>query len=446
MGRYISRRFAWARSWVLGAALVCVGTGCTGQKGEPSLASQKPDIPRVPVPPADGPKLGAIAEVTPILERPAKDAARVGYLHAGEQVARAKEPYSTDDCSGGWYPVRPRGFVCAGTTATTDLKHPTLVAMALGPKLDQPLPYTYARARQETTIWERDPAKDNAVREVGKLRGKSVLAVVGSWSALDPEGKQQRLGLMTNGHFVAASDLSALESTSFKGVELSEKTTLPLGFVVKRGIRAWRVEKGEAEKLGSLDYHAVLPLTGRYREVNGLRYWALADGRFARHRDLTVLRERNVFPDIAKDDQKWIDVSVVTGTLVLYEGRRPVYATLVSVGRDRLGDPQTSASTALGTFRVKAKHVTFAQYDPKKVADYLDAYDLPWAIELESGPLLHGAPWHDRFGIEHGLGSVQLAPADAARVFDWIDPPLPDNWHGVSVSSSEKTTLVAIRK
>src|SRR5260221_524097 len=83
------------------------------------------EIRRVPVPPADGPKLGAIAEVTPILERPAKDAARIGYLHAGEQVARAKEPYASDDCPGGWYPVRPRGFVCAGTTATTDLKHPT---------------------------------------------------------------------------------------------------------------------------------------------------------------------------------------------------------------------------------------------------------------------------------------------------------------------------------
>ncbi|HMJ12390.1 MAG TPA: L,D-transpeptidase [Polyangiaceae bacterium] len=413
---------------------------------DPALASRRSQVPNVPVPPADGPKLGAIAERTPVFERPAKDAKWLGYLHAGAQVARATEPYSTEECDGGWYPVRPRGFVCASAGATTDMKHPTLVAMALPPKLDQPLPYAYARCRKETSIFERDPGKDNAVREVGKFRSKSVMAVVGSWSALDPSGNSQRLGLMTDGHFVTAGDLAAAEPSSFQGVELDDKTTLPVAFVVKRGIRAYRVEKGESEKLAKLDYHATLPLSGRYREIDGLRYWALQDDRFVRHRDVTVLRERNVYPDFVKEDQKWIDVSVVTGSLVLYEGKRAVYATLVSVGRDRLGDPQHTASTPLGTFKVHAKHVTLSQADSKKVADFIDVRDLPWAIELESGPILHAAPWHDRFGIEHGLGSIQLSPADALRVWRFVTPELPENWHGVQAESEKESTLVLVRK
>lgn len=422
--------------------------GCGRANDASAPALNKPgdtEVPKIDVPP-DGPKLGALADVTPVLERPAAGAKSIGYLHAGAKVARAQEPYSKDGCGGGWFPVRPRGFVCAGETATTDLAHPTLTAMALQPKLDQALPYTYARTTKETAIFERDPGRENAVREVGKLRAKSALAVVGSWQALDPEGKQQRLGMLTNGRFVGAADLEAGEQTDFKGVELNDKAELPMAFVVKRGVRYWRVDKAEAEKADKLDYHATVPLTGRYREIDGLRYWAMADGRYVRHKDATIIRRRNVFPEFATGDQKWIDVSVVTGTLVLYEGRQPVYATLVSVGRDRLGDPKTTASTALGVFEVVSKHVTAPGLDPKRVADYIDVHDVPWALELSSGQYVHGATWHDRFGIEHGLGNVQLAPADAVRAWHWAEPALPEGWHGSTLPAGARKTVVYVRK
>ncbi|MCA9592529.1 MAG: L,D-transpeptidase, partial [Myxococcales bacterium] len=431
----MARRARTKRIWALAPLAALLMLGCTG-KGEDAPALNKPsdegEIPSVPVPPANGPKLGAIGEIVPVLERPAQTGRQLGYLHAGALVARAEEPYSKDGCEGGWYPIRPKGFVCAGETATTDLKHPTLVAMSLQPKLDQTLPYTYARARKDTPLYERDPDKDNAVREVGKLRDRSVLAVVGSWSALDPDGKMQRLGLTTSGRFVRAADLEPIKGSDFKGVEIDGKADLPLGFVVKRGIRFWDVEKGDADKLGKVDYHAVLQLTGRFRTVGPMKYWATADNKYVRHRDVTVVRKRNVWPDFATGDQKWIDVSIVTGTMVLYEGRKPLFVTLVSVGRDRLGDPQSSASTAQGVFDVVGKHITAPKVDPKNIADYFDVYDPPWAIELSSGQLLHAALWHNRFGIEHGLGNVQMSPADALRVWSWVDPAVPEGWHGVT--------------
>lgn len=429
---------------LLGAAFGCARG--PGKDNAPAL--NKPaaaETPKIEVP-ADGPKLGALADVTPVLERPAAGAKQIGYLHAGARVPRAPEPYSKDGCAGGWFAIRPRGFVCSGVVATTDLNHPTLVAMALAPKLDQPLPYTYARTRQETRIFDRDPAHDTSVREAGKMRAKSALAIVGSWSARDPEGTLRRLGMMTNGRFVDAGDLEAAELPDFKGVELNDKLQLPLAFAVKRGVNLWAIEKAEAEKGGKLEYHATVPLTGRYREIDSLRYWATADGKYVRHRDVTIIRKRNVWPDFAKDDQKWIDVSVVTGTLVLYEGRRAMYATLVSVGRDRLGDPATTASTALGVFDIVAKHITAASRDPKSIADYIDVYDVPWALEMSNGQLVHGAFWHDRFGIEHGLGSIQLAPADAVRVWQWAEPQLADGWHGMTLAPDGRKTIVDVRK
>src|SRR3982750_4443469 len=99
-------------SWCAPLAL-CLAA-CGSHHADPGLSKAADDdqsVPQVPEPPEAGPKLGAVANVTPVLERPATGARALGYLHAGARVARAAEPYSRRGCGGGWYPVRPRGFV-----------------------------------------------------------------------------------------------------------------------------------------------------------------------------------------------------------------------------------------------------------------------------------------------------------------------------------------------
>ncbi|HXS18794.1 MAG TPA: hypothetical protein VN764_16460, partial [Polyangiaceae bacterium] len=290
--------------------------------------------PKVEPIPKDNPKLGSIADVTPIYEKPTRGATRLGYLHAGSLVPRAKEPYPGDGCDAAWYPIRPKGFVCIGAAASLDAKHPTLTAMALEPALNQQLPYAYAVTTQETAVFEQTKGeKSHAVKKVGKLRKGAGLAVVGSWHAKDEEGNEHRLGLMTNGQFVRAADLKAATPSGFEGVVLDKENELPLGFVVKRGVNYFKLEKGRAEKGSAIEYHDRINLTGRFRTIDDLRYWATKDDRWVRHRDVTVIRPLHEFPEFATGHKKWIDVSVVTGTLVAYEGTTPVFATLVSVGR-----------------------------------------------------------------------------------------------------------------
>ncbi|MEB2312626.1 MAG: L,D-transpeptidase [Sorangiineae bacterium] len=442
------QRYAFRRAG--GALLACavLSSGCDGAKNDPALAKTgEAAIPKVPVPPADGPPLGSIANLTPVRERPAKDARQLGYLHAGAKVARADKPYDDEGCEGGWYPIRPRGFVCVGDAATIDMAHPTLAVMSLAPKLGETLPYTYARTKKETPLYERSAQTDDSVREVGKLPVRSALAIVGSWTAKDPKGIEQRLGLTTDGHFVTASDLVAAEPSPFQGVELGEKLPLPVAFVVKRGVRAWDVSKDEADKLDELAYHQLVPLTGRFRSVGPVKYWAVEGGHYVRHRDVTVIRQRNSYPDFVTPEQKWIDVSVITGTLVLYEGKRAVFGTLVSVGRDRLGDPKTTASTAQGDFEIVGKHITALGLDPLLLGDPYQVRDAPWALELSSGQLMLGAYWHDRFGIETGPGAIELSPSDAARVWQWVGLTVPDGWHGVSgAPSADQKVMVRVRK
>ena len=438
------------RNWYLAgsAGLLALSLACTSShdNDHPSASKQSGAAPPVAGPiPKDNPKLGSIADKTPVLEKPERDARRLGYLHAGGRVARAKEPYPGDGCDEGWYPVRPKGFVCIGASASLDMKHPTLSAMALAPDLNKPLPYTYARTTKETPIFEQDKQHDDRVRRVGKLRANSVLAVVGSWHAKDEEGAEQRLGLLPNGLFVSARDLGAENGSDFEGVVIDKQHELPVAFVVKRGVNYFKLEQNRPQKGGALEYHERISLTGRFRTIDKLRYWATSDDRWVRHKDVTVVRRLHEYPEFATAQQKWMDVSIITGTLVLYEGKTPVFATLVSVGRDRLGDPKSTASTERGTFEVVEKQITDRSADPKSATPRHEVYDMPWSLTLSSGVKLHAALWHNRFGIEHTEGALHVSPRDGARIFSWATPELPEGWYGVSAGSDHKT-LVRIRK
>jgi hypothetical protein len=318
--------------------------------------------------------------------------------------------------------------------------------MSIQPQLEAPLPYTYARVAKSTHLYAVDPSRDRGVKQGAKLSKASGMAVVGSWEAEDEEGLDQRLAMLTNGRFTPAADLEKAEMSGFSGVALDDAVALPIAYVVKRGVRAWAVKGRTADKRAKLDYHHRLDLTGKFRTIDRQRFWEAEDGTWVRHKDVTVIRRRSKLPEFAQGEQRWMDVSIVTGTMVLYEGKKPVFATLVSVGRDRLGDPETTQSTAQGEFRVVAKHVTSETVDPKTLADGADIYDAPWVLELESKQLLHGAYWHDRFGIEHGPGNIQVSPTDALRIWGWTEPQVPGGWHGVRVGKGEPTTIVNVRK
>ena len=80
-------------------------------------------------------------------------------------------------------------------------------------------------------------------------------------------------------------------------------------------------------------------------------------------------------------------------------------------------------------------------------AESFELFDAPWGLTISSGMQLYGAYWHDRFGVDHGAGAIELSPADAERVYQWVTPQIPEGWHGLStpLADSDKTRIV-IRK
>jgi hypothetical protein len=441
-------RRLWALSAVSALALALAATLGCGKA--PQLSKSAPhedefDHPDLGPISAEGPFLGALADRVPVFRAASKKSEELGYLHAGAQVSRSKKSFETRDCPGGYYQIAPTGYVCADGEATVALDHPTLKAMALRPQLEGKLPYVYARTTKVTTLYSKvrtSKAADKGVELTGRLSRNTAMAIVGSWTAPDESREPQALGLKLNGQFVRTEDLAPAEGTSFHGVELGGPSSLPFGFVVRRGIYSFRIDSGTPVKELDLPYHTHLPLTGKFRNVRGSEMWALPDDLWVRHQDVTTIQRRHTLPDFATGDQRWIDISIVMGTLVLYEGDKPIYATLASVGRDRLGDPKTTASTARGTFRVMAKHVTRRDLSSPDEA----LHDAPWALELESGQWLTANPIHDRFGIEHTDGNIEVSPSDGARIFRFATPELPEGWHGVRLCESGTSTLVHVRK
>ena len=216
------------------------------------------------------------------------------------------------------------------------------------------------------------------------------------------------------------------------------------------------MDGGDAEKADLLEYHARLPLSGRFRSLGDVKYWAVAGSGgtgelWVRHRDVTVIQKRTAFPDFVKDDTRWLDISVVTGTLVAYQGKQATFATLLSVARELPASETMPAADGprpipLGTFSVRQKHLTFTGKQALGFGEPYELLDVPWTLELSSGQLLHGAYWHDRFGIEHGSGNLALSPADAARVFQLALPELPSGWHAIATRANDAVTPVVIRK
>ncbi len=420
--------------------------GCTEEKS-PALSHSAPltdtlefETPELLIPKDKELLLGAITDTAPIYVAAHKKAPVLGHLHAGETVRRSEEAHENDQCITGWYRVAPRGYMCTEKNATTNLEHPTLQAMSLTAKRDTPLPFTYAQTSKITALYKRDG--DRGVALQGRLPRSTHMAIVGSWTAPDETREPQRLGLLTDGSFVRADDLRAASPSEFSGVKLSEEQALPIAYVVRRGVRAWKLSGSEANKSDELQYHERLNLTGRYRTVKGQRFWAVKDGRWVRHRDVTAIRRRHELPEFATGEQKWLDISVITGTMVAYEGKTPVFATLVSVGRDRVGDPETTASTKRGTFRLVSKALTRREVESRDAP----LRDAPWALELESGQFILGAPHHDRFGIEHTGGDIEVAPQDGQFLFQWSTPALPEQWHALRIDQAEASTIVEIRK
>ena len=92
---------------------------------------------------------------------------------AGAVVDRGEAPAGFETCSGGWYGVKPRGYVCVGKGASLALDHQVVEAAFRGPRRHEPLPYQYVTSRSPPPhLYFRLPTRKDQERVEGGSLGE----------------------------------------------------------------------------------------------------------------------------------------------------------------------------------------------------------------------------------------------------------------------------------
>lgn len=411
---------------------------------------------------------------------------QLGYVRVGESVKlRETSPRSGPGCARGYYAVEPRGYVCLDDSATLDRNDPYFVAVQNARLRAAPLPLHYAlsngapmyRRLPSSAEWEKE---ERWFGPPGKLqplswgnRGHAELAETRAIRATDPLPEFLKNGgaaagstglvrrQIPNGSmlsytrafehegrtFLLSTDLTVVPAdrvrpyreSTFAGVRLGNGVDLPLAWTRVRARPKWRrANDGSFVATGSewpvrtaiaLEADAVSGFfPTRERDATGAQL-------FIAESDATLVRKRELLWGASETD-KWIVVSITNGTLVAYEGRRPVFATLVSPGAGGVPipgkDPVKMSTTPLGIYRINYKHRAATMSPEKGENRTFWIADVPYTQYFNAPFALHVAYWHERFGEPMSGGCINLSPRDGAWLFDFTDPKLPPDWNGVA--------------
>lgn len=296
---------------------------------------------------------------------------------------------------------------------------------------------------------------------------KSVVSARSTVAVLAEFFAHERSYWLTSDLLVIPKDKVAPKTPSaFAGVRLGTRVRLPLAFIRRDDAPKLRVaaagpvvtaslgpkERAELEPTGrSFPRSSYVELTGKSLTRNGRRYLETRDDGLYLEDDarVAVVAEEPPRGFELAGGEKWIDVSIFRGTLVAYEGRRAVFASLISPGamgyqRDADGS-FAKYTTPTGTFRLEWKHrSTTMSPDPERPSYSLA--EVPWTQFFHMPFALHATYWHDRFGEPKSGGCINLSVADAKWLFDWTEPRLPPGWHSVrSGGESGPGTWVRVR-
>jgi len=118
----------------------------------------------------------------------------------------------------------------------------------------------------------------------------------------------------------------------------------------------------------------------------------------------------------------WITLDLKEQTLLALEDDRPIFATLISAAYNGYG------VTRQGLFHIYARtrHTIFKGPPWAAVPEYVIDH-VPDVMFFDRHIALHGAYWHDWFGIPLTHGCVNIPVGDEAWLWDWVSQTA-DQW------------------
>ena len=235
--------------------------------------------------------------------------------------------------------------------------------------------------------------------------------------------------------FVLADYLSFFPVSTFKGIDTKER---PLdgnyGWLVLDTYTSSTPGKQEYIDGELIEKHTLVKIVD-VKFVNGQKWLKLAANKWIDGRRVALITypQRPLKVPVG---EKWININLYEQVLEAFEGDSLVYATLISSGLPEFETPT-------GLFRIWGKVRMAKMSGGKKGVDYYFLEDVPYHMYFSAGIAIHGAYWHDNFGMKQSHGCVNLAPRDAYWLFNWTLPRAPEKKF-IKASRSNPGTYVYV--
>ena len=477
-----------------------------------ALTSEPGPVPGAYQPPPvvvdGGPRVYALTRNVWVRPRASAKDSWIGFLWFGASVrVRIPEPVAGPGCAGSWYAIEPRGYVCVdGARATLDPDHPSVRGLsAYAPNLGSAWPHRYGESIDLERYRELPSPRVQRGREwyyrghqalVARARaGETLPTLLGidlrdapetplalpqvpRTLQMDSERLEARSTvawtreqLHAGRSFLLSSDLKwvpkdrvkAYPPVTFKGVHLGQGARLPLAFFRGRDRPSYRRRDDGCFEVAERTFARLswVELSGKRESCEGLTYLETHEpGSFVLEGDAVLPRlaprtpwgtplDATTDPEAStRGRQTWIEASILGGWLIAYEGRTPVFTTLIAAGRGGPPhadiEPIETASTPVGRFKITGKFATATMVAPND----LTHSEVPWAQNFSGPHALHAAYWHDGWGELKSGGCVNVSPIDGRWLYsEFTEPRVPEGWHGVRwLSEIEPATTLIIRR
>jgi hypothetical protein len=220
-----------------------------------------------------------------------------------------------------------------------------------------------------------------------------------------------------------------------------------LGEVTMPSVNAYSSLKSDRQILYKFYYAATFWILDRIVDSQDTVWYELLDDRYYRvfyvpayyvrlvpDSELTALS-----PDVRSDD-KMIIVDLATQMLTAYEGDKVAFMSRISSGV-RLSEG--GFATPKGYYRTTRKRPCRHMANPANA--YGSGFDLPgvpWVSYFTSnGVALHGAYWHNNFGVPSSHGCVNMTPQAAKWIYRWTMPTVPPENYYYSADSGTRVIV-----
>jgi lipoprotein-anchoring transpeptidase ErfK/SrfK len=200
----------------------------------------------------------------------------------------------------------------------------------------------------------------------------------------------------------------------FQGLQFYKTPSMGFGWMVDhatpRSQPSWN-----APEVGNVIYRETVIQIYEVVQAEDMEWYRVGPEQWIPRQDARRIQV-NTTPPAGITGDRWIEVNLYDQTLMVYDHRQLVFATLIASG----GEPFYTRPGLFKIYKKKPLETMSGAFESDK-RDYYYLEDVPWTMYFDQARALHGAYWRAWFGFPGTHGCVNLSIGDAAWLYQWAN-------------------------